>query len=80
MKLDRYYMPGSQWVAVCILTGYAEYFDSYVLPPYKLEIMAFLQRHQFLGNSTATDNRLLFRMSAVSTASSTNSTDPGDNR
>ena len=73
-------MPGSQWVAVCILTGYAEYFDSYVLPPYKLEIMAFLQRHQFLGNSTVTDNRLLFRMSAVSSASSTNSTDPGDNR
>ena len=39
-------MPGSHWVAVRISdSGYAEYFDSYVLPPYKLEVMAFLQRH-----------------------------------
>ena len=42
----KHYMPGSHWVAVCISDlGYAEYFDSYGLPPYKLKIMAFLQRH-----------------------------------
>jgi hypothetical protein len=45
-NLDKHYMPGSHWVAVCISdSGYAEYFDSYGLPPYKFEIMAFLQRH-----------------------------------
>jgi hypothetical protein len=39
-------MPGSHWVAVCFSdSGYAEYFDSYGLPPYKLEIMAYLQCH-----------------------------------
>jgi len=39
-------MPGSHWVAVCFSdSGYAEYFDSYGLQPYKLEIMAYLQRH-----------------------------------
>jgi len=38
-------MPCTHWVAVCISdSGYAEYFDSYCLP-YKLEIIAFLQRH-----------------------------------
>ena len=42
----KHYMPDSHWVAVCIYdSGYAKYFDSYGLPPYKLEIMAFLQRH-----------------------------------
>jgi len=45
-NLDKHYMPGLHWVAVCISeSGYAEYFDSYGLPPYKLEIIAFLQRH-----------------------------------
>jgi len=29
----KHYMPGSHWVALCISdSGYAEYFDSYVLP------------------------------------------------
>ena len=43
---NKHYMPGSHWVAVCFSdSGYAEYFDSYGLPPYKLEIMAYLQRH-----------------------------------
>ena len=46
INLDKHYMPGSHWLAVCISdSGYAEYFDSYGLPPYKLEIIAFLQRH-----------------------------------
>ena len=46
INLDKHYMPVSLWVAVCISdSGYAEYFDSYGLPPYKFEIMAFLQRH-----------------------------------
>src|SRR5215469_3120914 len=46
INLDKHYMPGSHWVAVCFAdSGYAEYFDSYGLPPYKLEIMAYLQRH-----------------------------------
>jgi hypothetical protein len=40
INLDKHYMPGSHWVAVCFSdSGYAEYFDSYSLPPYKLEIM-----------------------------------------
>ena len=43
---DKHYMPGSHRVSVCVSdSGYAEYFDSYGLPPYKFEIMAFLQRH-----------------------------------
>jgi len=43
ISLDKHYMPGSHWVAVCISnSGYAEYFYSYGLPPYKFEIMAFL--------------------------------------
>jgi hypothetical protein len=38
--LDKHYMPGSHWVAVCFSdSGYAEYFDSYDLPPYRLEII-----------------------------------------
>ena len=39
-------MPGSHWVAFCFSDfRYDEYFDSYVLPPYKLEIMSYLQHH-----------------------------------
>lgn len=39
-------MPSSQWVAVCISDSeYVEYFHSYCLPPYKFEIIAFLQRY-----------------------------------
>jgi len=39
-------MPGSQLVAVCFSdSGCAEYFDSYGLPPFKYEIMAYLQHH-----------------------------------
>jgi len=46
INLDKLYMPGSHWVDVCFSdSGYAEYFDSYGLPPFKLEIMAYLQRH-----------------------------------
>jgi len=46
INLDKHYMPGSHWVAVCFSdTGYAEYFDSYGLQPFKLDIMAYLQRH-----------------------------------
>jgi hypothetical protein len=46
ISLDKHYMPGSHWVAVCFSdSGYAEYFDSYGLPPYNIEIMAYLRRH-----------------------------------
>ena len=50
INLDKQYMPGSHWVAVCISdSGYVEYFYSYGLPPYNFEIMAFLQRHLISG-------------------------------
>jgi len=46
VNLDKHYMPGSHCVALCTSdSGYAEYFDSFALPPYKLEIIAFMQRH-----------------------------------
>jgi hypothetical protein len=46
INLDKHYMPGSHWVALCFSdSGYVAYFDYYGLPPYKLEIMAYLQRH-----------------------------------
>jgi len=46
MNLDKHYMPGSHWVAVCFsYSGYAEYFDSYGLLPYKIEIVEYLHRH-----------------------------------
>jgi hypothetical protein len=46
INLDKHYMPGSHWVAVCFsCSGYAEYFDSCGLLTYKLEIMAYLHRH-----------------------------------
>ena len=36
INLDKHYMPGSHWVAICFSdSGYAEYFDSYGLPPYR---------------------------------------------
>jgi len=42
---DKHYIPGWHCVAVSISdSGNAEYFESYGLPPYKLEIIAFLQR------------------------------------
>ena len=45
-NLDKLYMSRSHWIAVCISdSGYAEYFDSYVLLHYKFEIKAFLQHH-----------------------------------
>lgn len=46
INLDKHYMPGSHWVALCISeSGYADYFDSYGFPPFKHEIIAYLQRH-----------------------------------
>jgi len=46
INLDKHYMLSSHWVAVCFTdSGCAEYFDSYGLPPLKLEIMAYHQRH-----------------------------------
>ena len=46
MNIDKHYMPGSHWVALWFSdSGYAEYFDSYGLPPYKREIMSYLQNH-----------------------------------
>lgn len=72
-------MPDSNRVAVCISeTGYAEYFHSYDLLPYKLEIMAFLQC-QSLGIQNHRIQGLTL-MSAFTTATSTHSTEPGDNQ
>ena len=46
INLNKYYMPCSHWVGVCIsFSGCPEYFDSYVLPPYMLEIIVFPQLH-----------------------------------
>jgi len=46
INLDKHYVSGSHWVAVCFSdSGCAEYFDSYGLPHFKYEIMAYLQRH-----------------------------------
>jgi hypothetical protein len=48
INLDKHYMPGSHWLALCFSdSGYAEYFGSYGLPPYKQDVMAYLQRHSF---------------------------------
>jgi len=45
INLDKHYLQCSRWVAVRISdSGYVGYFDSCGLPPYKLEIIAFLQR------------------------------------
>jgi hypothetical protein len=39
INLYKHYVPGSHWVAVSFSdSGYAEYFDSYGLLPYKYEI------------------------------------------
>ena len=39
-------MPGSRCVAVCFSDSvYTNYFHSYSLPPYKLKVMAYLERH-----------------------------------
>ena len=46
INFDKHYMPGSHWVAACFSdSGYAEYFDTYCLQQYKLEIMSYLHRH-----------------------------------
>jgi hypothetical protein len=46
INLDEHIMSGSHWVAVCFSdSGCAEYFDLYGLPPYRLEISNYLQRH-----------------------------------
>ena len=35
INLDKHYIPSTHWVAVCFSDSrYAEYFDSYGLPPY----------------------------------------------
>ena len=45
LNLNKHYMPSSHWVAACSSdSGYAEYLDLHGLPPYKLEIIALLQR------------------------------------
>ena len=46
INLNKHYMSGSYWVALCFSDSrYAEHFDSYDLPTYKLEIMSYLQNH-----------------------------------
>ena len=45
-SLDKHYISGSYWIAACFPDyGYAEYFDAYSLPPYRLQITTYLQRH-----------------------------------
>jgi hypothetical protein len=62
------------WPCVCHI------FDSYSLPPYKLEIMAFLQRHSIYSTFNVTDYRDSLLMSAVTAAASAPFTGQGDNR
>ena len=77
--LDKNYMPCSHWVAVCISEfGYAEYSYSYAWPSYKLEIMAFLQRHSIPWAFNRHTLQGITSNSAVTTAASTRSTEPGD--
>ena len=46
INLDKHYVPCSHCKAVCFSeSGYTEYFDSCGLPPFKLEINSYLQRH-----------------------------------
>ena len=46
INLDKHDMPGSHCVAVCFSdSGRAKYLESYGLPPFKYETMAYLQRH-----------------------------------
>ena len=46
INIAKHYTLGSHWVAVCFsVSACAEYFDFYGLPPFKLEIKAYLQRH-----------------------------------
>jgi len=46
INLNKHYMPGSHWVAICFSdSGCTKYFESYGLPSFKYEIMAYLQRH-----------------------------------
>jgi hypothetical protein len=78
INLDKHYMPGSYWVAVCFSdSGYAEYFDSYGLPPYKLEIMAYLQRHSISWTFNRHRLQGLTSNSADITAAFIPSTEPG---
>jgi hypothetical protein len=59
ITLNKHYIPGSHWVAVCFSDfEYAEYFDVYGLPPHKLEIVNASSATQFLGLLTATDYRV----------------------
>jgi len=46
--------------------------------PFKREIVAYLQRTQFLGHSTSTDNKDLLKMCGDITAAFTPYTEPGD--
>jgi hypothetical protein len=56
INLDKHYMPGSHWVIVSFSdSGYAEYFDSFGLPPMKHEIITYLRRHFVSWTLTAPD-------------------------
>ena len=56
IKFDKFYMPNLHWVAVSISdSGYAEYFDSYGLPPYNVEIIPLRIAIQFFGHLNATE-------------------------
>jgi len=59
INLDKHYMHGSHWVAVCLFGfRYAEYFDSYALTPFKLKSWHTCSATQFLPYLTATDYRV----------------------
>jgi len=76
--LDKHYMPGSHWVAVCVSdSGYVEYFDLYGLPPTSSKSWHSCNANLLLGHSIATRYRDLLQKSAVTTAASTPSIEPG---
>jgi hypothetical protein len=59
INLDKHYTLGSHWVAFYFSDNlYTEYFDSYGLPPLKLEIMAYRQSHTISWTVTATEYRV----------------------
>jgi len=79
MNLGKHYIPSSHWVVVCISDyEYAEYFDSYGFHPTSSKSMHNCNANQYLGHSTATGYRDSLRMSAITTAASTPSTEPGE--
>jgi len=75
----KHYMPSSHWVVVWFPdSSYAEYFNSYVPPPYNIEVMAFLHVHWNSWTFNRHRLRGIASNSAVVPVTSTPSTEPGD--